>query len=108
MLLSAADAAKCESLKNRNGYGGDAEDCGGISNCAAALRIRSSTDSIRFGGDALRSLTAKEEAEQSGKAAAYTCAEATCLKVGLVSPSTANSAPHVLACMGALGMYPAR
>jgi hypothetical protein len=41
-----------------------------------------STDSIRFGGDALRSLTAKEEAEQSGKAAAYTCAEAACLKVG--------------------------
>ena len=61
-------------------------------------------NSIRFGGGALRSLTAKEEAEQSGKAAAYTCAEATCLKVGLVSPSTANSAPHVLACMGALGM----
>jgi len=43
-------------------------------------------NSIRFGGGALRSLTAKEEAEQSGKAAAYTCAEATCLKVGLVSP----------------------
>ena len=103
VLLAAADAAKCESVKNRNGYGGDAEDCGGISNCAAALRIRS-TDSIRFGGDALRSLTAKEEAEQSGKAAAYTRAEATCLKVGPVSPVPDMRAPYVLACMGALGM----
>ncbi len=104
MLLAAADAAKCESVKNRNGYGGDAEDCGGISNCAAALRIRSSTEFDRFGGGALRSLTTKEEAEQSGKAAAYSRAEATCLKVGLVSPVPDMRAPYVLACTGALGM----
>jgi hypothetical protein len=58
----------------------------------------------RFGGGALRSLTAKEEAEQSGKAAAYTRAEATCLKVGLVSPVPDMRASYVLACMGALGM----